>query len=281
MPLEFLQSSKQFFQSARSVLGAVGLNEEHVIFYDLLQFLFGRMQHGTFCDSISRPFDSLNEGCAKVGIAQDETPVNSPDIGLAASFSTDRYLARRVYGCPENGCHACFVCPYRSPQKLSLISARKCWKCSVIGIIFAIGCRSPFFGKALACEAKANLHPLAFYTINVTSPNLYGKWTWTRIRFAYKPRRLCKARPFCGRQRLLAFWLSNVLLSRSSFRWGSLGAGDCSCFVDFPFRHARQLFQAAIQLRNPGNTVGRLSSATSVVTSSKARPRNGFRHLHG
>jgi hypothetical protein len=26
------------------------------------------------------------------------------------------------------------------------------------------------FGKALACEAKANLHPLAFYTIKVTSP---------------------------------------------------------------------------------------------------------------
>jgi hypothetical protein len=40
----------------------------------------------------------------------------------------------------------------------------------VIGIIFAIGCRSPFSGSALACEAKANLHPLAFYTINVTSP---------------------------------------------------------------------------------------------------------------
>src|ERR1700728_1970001 len=62
------------------------------------------------------------------------------------------------------------VCPYRSPQKLSFISARKCWKCSVIGIIFAIGCRSPF-GKALACEAKANLHPLAFYTIEFTSPS--------------------------------------------------------------------------------------------------------------
>ena len=39
----------------------------------------------------------------------------------------------------------------------------------MIGIIFAIGCRSPF-GKALACEAKANLHPLVFYTIKVTSP---------------------------------------------------------------------------------------------------------------
>jgi hypothetical protein len=26
------------------------------------------------------------------------------------------------------------------------------------------------FGKALARKAKANLHPLAFYTIKVTSP---------------------------------------------------------------------------------------------------------------
>jgi hypothetical protein len=26
----------------------------------------------------------------------------------------------------------------------------------------------------------------------------------------------------------------------SSFRGGSLGAGDCSCFVDFSFRHAGQ-----------------------------------------
>ena len=40
----------------------------------------------------------------------------------------------------------------------------------MIGIIFAMGCRSPF-GSALACQAKANLHPLAFYTINVTSPH--------------------------------------------------------------------------------------------------------------
>src|SRR5438270_1138264 len=44
----------------------------------------------------------------------------------------------------KNCCHASCVCPYRSPQKLSFISARKCWKCSLIGIIFAIGCRSPF-----------------------------------------------------------------------------------------------------------------------------------------
>jgi len=27
------------------------------------------------------------------------------------------------------------------------------------------------FGTALACEAKANLHPLRFYTIEFTSPH--------------------------------------------------------------------------------------------------------------
>src|SRR3989442_6746703 len=35
---------------------------------------------------------------------------------------------------------------------------------------FRHGCKSPFLGSAFACQAKANLHPLAFYTINVTSP---------------------------------------------------------------------------------------------------------------
>jgi hypothetical protein len=32
----------------------------------------------------------------------------------------------------------------------------------------------------------------------------------------------------------------SFLLGGSSFRGGSLGAGDCSCFVDFSFRHAGQ-----------------------------------------
>ena len=48
---------------------------------------------------------------------------------------------------------------------------QKVWKCSVIGIIFAIGCRSPF-GKALACEAKANLHPLAFTQSTLRHPRI-------------------------------------------------------------------------------------------------------------
>ncbi|MGA2904300.1 MAG: hypothetical protein ABSD98_10745, partial [Candidatus Korobacteraceae bacterium] len=40
---------------------------------------------------------------------------------------------------------------------------------SVMGVTFAMGV-SLLFQGALACEAKANLHPLAFYTIEVTSP---------------------------------------------------------------------------------------------------------------
>src|SRR5207244_9179852 len=51
-----------------------------------------------------------------------------------------------------------FVCPYKSPQKLSFISARKCWKCSLIGIIFAIGCRSPF-QERLSLVRQSQLTP--------------------------------------------------------------------------------------------------------------------------
>src|SRR5947209_18382239 len=61
----------------------------------------------------------------------------------------------------KNCCHASCVCPYRSPQKLSFISARKCWKCSVIGIIFAIGCRSPF-RKGFSLRGQSQLTPSCF-----------------------------------------------------------------------------------------------------------------------
>jgi len=39
----------------------------------------------------------------------------------------------------------------------------------VIGVTFAMGV-SLLSRMAFACQAKANLHPLAFYTIYVTSP---------------------------------------------------------------------------------------------------------------
>src|SRR5271157_893210 len=60
----------------------------------------------------------------------------------------------------------CCTCPCRSPQKLSFKSSKKCWKCSVIGVTFAMGV-SLLLRMAFACKAKANLHPLAF-----TQPNL-------------------------------------------------------------------------------------------------------------
>jgi hypothetical protein len=44
----------------------------------------------------------------------------------------------------------------------------------VIGTIFAIGCRSPFLERLLLVRQKANLYPLAFYTLNFTSPARLG-----------------------------------------------------------------------------------------------------------
>ena len=44
----------------------------------------------------------------------------------------------------------------------------------------AMECRSPF-GMALACEAKANLHPLALYTSNVTSLRFPTRWTRSSV----------------------------------------------------------------------------------------------------
>src|SRR5271169_5092531 len=67
----------------------------------------------------------------------------------------------RSLSAAKNCCAACCVRACKSPQKLSCNSATKCWKCSVIGIIFAMGV-GLLFGVTLACEAKANLHPLAF-----------------------------------------------------------------------------------------------------------------------
>src|SRR5207245_6723848 len=74
-----------------------------------------------------------------------------------------------------------FVCPYKSPQKLSFISARKCWKCSLIGIIFAIGCRSPFQERlSLVRQSQLTpsrlLHNQRYVTglaADITNPALY------------------------------------------------------------------------------------------------------------
>jgi hypothetical protein len=37
-----------------------------------------------------------------------------------------------------------FVCPYKRSQKLSFVSARKCWNCSAMAAMFAMGVRPPF-----------------------------------------------------------------------------------------------------------------------------------------
>ena len=57
------------------------------------------------------------------------------------------------------------------------------WNCSVMGITLAMGV-SLLVRMALACEAKANLHPLAFYTIEVTSPLLWTGVVWLAVRIS-------------------------------------------------------------------------------------------------
>src|SRR5581483_2505645 len=50
-------------------------------------------------------------------------------------------------------------------------SVKKCWNCSVMQLTLAMGCQSPFRrNRLLLVRQKANLHPLAFYTSEVTSP---------------------------------------------------------------------------------------------------------------
>jgi len=107
------------------------------------------------------------------------SPAGSSRCGNPAAFlvathtapSRKNGRAGRSDSSSKNRCHAWRVCLYRPPQKPSFSSLRKCSKCSSIGIIFATGCRSPF-QERLRLLGKANLHPLAVYTINVTSPRV-------------------------------------------------------------------------------------------------------------
>jgi hypothetical protein len=48
--------------------------------------------------------------------------------------------------------------------------AQKCWKCSVIGISSPSGVSLLSMIGFMLVRQKANLHPLAFYTIKFTSP---------------------------------------------------------------------------------------------------------------
>src|SRR5207244_10800245 len=57
-------------------------------------------------------------------------------------------------------------CPYASPQDVSFRFARKCWKCSLIGVTFAI-----VLGTAFAWRPKPT------YTLSpFTQSNLYHLW---------------------------------------------------------------------------------------------------------
>src|SRR5439155_16375053 len=117
---------------------------------------------------------------------ESQNPARSSHCGRRAAFPASVHTPQpenrsrcRSDGNSKNRCQACRVCPYSSPQKLSFISARKCWKCSLIGIIFAIGCRSPFPGIGLACQAKPT------YTLSL--------FTQSTLRHPRLPRRSCNS----------------------------------------------------------------------------------------
>ena len=69
--------------------------------------------------------------------------------------------------------HTSRVFPYRSPQNISFKSRTKYWNCSVIGVTFAMGCKL-LFKDLVSLASETNLHPLAFYTLEFTSPHFYG-----------------------------------------------------------------------------------------------------------
>src|SRR5579863_5734931 len=97
----------------------------------------------------------------------------------------------------KNRCPARCVRASRSPQKLSCNSSTKCWYCSVIGVTFAMGVSLFSKESVSAFQAKTNLHPLAFYTIEVTSPALQkGKVASPCIRLASGDRLKSKWKPF-------------------------------------------------------------------------------------
>src|SRR5438552_6083380 len=86
----------------------------------------------------------------------DRLAVGHAAVRTAPSPNSDRVAAPTA--ARKTAARASFVCPYKSPQKLAFISARKCWKCSLIGIIFAIGCRSPF-QERLSLVRQSQLTP--------------------------------------------------------------------------------------------------------------------------
>ena len=99
------------------------------------------------------------------GMKQNRCTVSGPTSRPVVPFLQRQAPWVKLFGpCDSSSrkpCHASLVCPYTSPQELSFISVRKCWKCSVIGIIFAIGCRSPFQERLLLVR-QSQLTPSRF-----------------------------------------------------------------------------------------------------------------------
>ena len=96
------------------------------------------------------------------------TPVLRRPVNRAPVPSTDRGPAAIPYSKtaarqPASG-HT-----YR--PKLSCNSLTKCWKCSVISVTFAVGCKSPFRRFRFLLGSQNLLTPSCFYTQEFTSPH--------------------------------------------------------------------------------------------------------------
>src|SRR6267378_3562596 len=61
----------------------------------------------------------------------------------------------------KNCCAACRVRACKSPQKLSCNSSTKCWKCSLITVIFAMGV-SLLFWNGFSLRGQSQLTPSCF-----------------------------------------------------------------------------------------------------------------------
>jgi hypothetical protein len=89
-----------------------------------------------------------------IAIAVILPPLPPPVARLTVYRSRCRSLSK------AKNCSAdCRTRPCRSPQKLSVNPSTKCWKCSLIGVTFAPGCKSPFQRTSFSCFGQNQLTP--------------------------------------------------------------------------------------------------------------------------